>query len=261
MPGGALRLGVRWAGPALDLELVSAGKVLCAGEWLGAVHRNGEPSPATSAWQETCRVSDADVDYLELHIALAGGLRIERHLVLARKDRFLLLADALLGNRVGNLEYCGVLPLGPAVRFRPARQGCEGRLVDRAAYARVLPLALPEWRSAAAAGQLAAGGRGVQLRQAARGRRLLAPLFVDLDRRRLGRRLTWRQLTVAQALAVQPADVAVGYRVAIGSQQWLIYRSLAAKANRTLLGHNLATETLVARVDRKGTVTSIIEIE
>ncbi len=243
------------------MELLSAGKVLCAGEWLGAVRRDGEPSPAASAWQETCRVSNVNVDYLEMHLALAGGLRIERHLALARKDRFLLLADAVLGNRVGNLEYCGVLPLGPAVRFRPARQGCEGRLADRTAYARLLPLALPEWRSAAAAGQLTSSDSSVQLCQAARGWRLLAPLFVDLDRRRLGRRLTWRQLTVAQALAAQPADVAVGYRVAIGSQQWLIYRSLAARANRTLLGHNLATETLVARVDRKGTVTSIIEIE
>ena len=60
---------------------------------------------------------------------------------------------------------------------------------------------------------------------------------------------------------LQPADVAVGYRVAIGRQQWLVYRSLAKPANRTLLGHNLSTEMLVARFDKSGEVESLIEIE
>ena len=55
--------------------------------------------------------------------------------------------------------------------------------------------------------------------------------------------------------------MAVGYRVAIGKKQWLIYRSLARPANRSLLGHNLESETLVARFDRRGEVESLIEIE
>ena len=33
------------------------------------------------------------------------------------------------------------------------------------------------------------------------------------------------------------------------------------KANRTLLGHNLATESLIARFGKDGEVTSIVEIE
>ena len=66
---------------------------------------------------------------------------------------------------------------------------------------------------------------------------------------------------MAESLATVPAERAVGYRVAIGKQQWLIYRSLAAKGNRTLLGHNLSTETLVARFAADGEVTPIIEIE
>ena len=75
------------------------------------------------------------------------------------------------------------------------------------------------------------------------------------------RPVTWRQLTVGESLRAQPRDVAVGYRVAIGSRQWLIYRSLAAAASRTLLGHNLSSETLVARFARSGEVKTLIEIE
>jgi len=101
----------------------------------------------------------------------------------------------------------------------------------------------------------------LELRQSTLGRSLFAPLFFDLDRRRFGKPLTWRQLTVAESLAVQPADVAVGYRVSTDGKHWLIYRSLTPSRNRTLLGHNLSSETLVARFTRKGEVTSLIEIE
>ncbi|MEX0714781.1 MAG: hypothetical protein WD278_20765 [Pirellulales bacterium] len=60
---------------------------------------------------------------------------------------------------------------------------------------------------------------------------------------------------------VQPADPAVGYRVQVGRQQWLIYRSLAERGNRTVLGHNLISEFLVARFDRQGKVEPLLEIE
>ena len=125
----------------------------------------------------------------------------------------------------------------------------------------MLPLALPEWREQAGVGALIATPQGLELHQAADGQRLMAPLFVDLDPRRMRRRLTWRQLTVAESLSIQPADVAGGYRVAVGSQQWLIYRSLGPRGNRTVLGHNLSTESLVARFDSSGEVEPIIEIE
>jgi hypothetical protein len=101
----------------------------------------------------------------------------------------------------------------------------------------------------------------LELRQSADCRGLYAPLFFDLDRLRMTCPPTWRQLTVAALLASQPADVAVGYRVAVGRQQWLIYRSLAEKANRTLLGHNLSSEMLVASFDRSGEVVPLLEIE
>jgi hypothetical protein len=276
------RLAVACADRSLHLELALGSGTLLAGEWSFDVRRDGKPATPVSTWCETCRVSDRDVDYLELRIELAGGLTVERHLVLARKERFLLLADAVLGSRPGVLDYCGTLSLAPGVAWSGARQTREGFLVGKR-RALVLPLALPEWRAERRIGELAAtdggcsetaarnghsetascagGQRGLQLRQTVSGRALLAPLFFDLDGRRMSRPATWRQLTVAQAATVQPADVAVGYRVAVGRRQWLIYRSLAAAASRTLLGHNLNGETLVARFRGDGEVESLLEVE
>jgi hypothetical protein len=122
-------------------------------------------------------------------------------------------------------------------------------------------LALLWQRGAAAEDELAQDAEYLQLRQTAHARRLWAPLWFDLDRRRAALPATWRPLTVGEAMQVQPADVAIGCRVAAGRRQWLIYRSLAKPGNRTLLGHNLLSETLVARFHGSGRVQPLIEVE
>jgi hypothetical protein len=62
-------------------------------------------------------------------------------------------------------------------------------------------------------------------------------------------------------MAIQPRDVAAGFRVSVGRGQWLIYRALAGKGNRSVLGHNLMSETLVARFSNDGGVDALVEIE
>jgi len=99
------------------------------------------------------------------------------------------------------------------------------------------------------------------LRQTVTGRALWAPLFIDLDRRRLDKPLTWRSLTIGEAREVQTSDAAVGYRVAIDKKQWVLYRSLTETRSRSLLGYNLRSETLVARFDSSGEIDPLIEVE
>ncbi|OYV82844.1 MAG: hypothetical protein B7Z73_16755 [Planctomycetia bacterium 21-64-5] len=214
-------------------------------------------------WEQTCWVSDDDVDYLELELGLAGGARIQRHVVLARDDEFLFLADAVLGVRPGQLDYQASLPLVAGLSAQASGGTREIALVrgDRR-RAMVLPLALSEWRSERRAGDLTIESGALDLGQSAlHSRSLFAPLFIDLAPRRLRRPVTWRQLTVAEDREVQPADMAVGYRVQVGSRQWLFYRSLGPCGNRTLLGHNLVSEFLTARLGRKGMPETLIEIE
>ena len=269
------RLLARFAGQSCQIELVSSGRIVMSGEWQFSLSRQGQPLEPVSDWESICWHSDADVDYLELQIELAEGVILQRHLVLARNDRLLLLADAVLGTQAGGLEYCGILPLAAGIEFRPAAETREGllarakstepgtrsRAIAAQPLAQVMPLALPEWRSDARIGQLIGTARGLELHQETEGRRLFAPLLIDLDRARFRRRLTWRTLTVAESLLPVSAERAVGFRVGLGQEQWLVYRSLGQIANRTLLGHNLSTETLLAKFGADGEVTPIIEIE
>ena len=92
-------------------------------------------------------------------------------------------------------------------------------------------------------------------------RNLVFPLFIDLKPRRMTRQRTWRQLTVAEDREIQPAEVAVGYRVQCHRDQWLIYRSVEEPANRTVLGQNLSTDSLVARITADGEIEEIVEVE
>jgi len=255
------QLTVCYDQPAMQIELSCSEDVVLRGPWQFDLRRDGRSLGTCSEWDEVCWISDDDVDYLELQCDLRGGVSVQRSMLLARKDRFLLLADAVLGDRPGKIEYRGCLPLAPGITFDPAEQSREGLLIGSKRRARVLPLALGEWKAEGRSDQLAATSRGLELRQTQRARRMFAPLFIDLDRRRHRSKFTWRQLSVAESLAIQPPEVAVGYRVALGNRQWLIYRSLGQPGNRTLLGHNLSTEMLVARFDKSGEVEPLIEIE
>ena len=255
------RLTVSWAGQSVELGFQGEAGDLIAGPWGFQIAMNAEPLTGVSSWDEVCWHEDEDVAYLELTMRLSQGCRIERQVVLARQDRFVLLADAVLGRRRAKWDYRGGLSLPKGVKFRAARQSYEGFLINGRRRALVLPLALPEWRDEAAGGELAAADGALVLHQSAEGRGFFAPLFLDFHPRRMTGPRTWRQLTVAENLARVKPDVAVGYRVKVGSAQWLAYRALARRGNRTVLGHNLTTETLVARFGRKGEVQTIVEIE
>jgi hypothetical protein len=212
-------------------------------------------------WESLCWVSDEDVDYLELEIRLSEGLRIQRQICLARQDQFLFIADAVLGNEPRRLCHKLVVPLAAGINAEPAVESREVALAGRKPRGLVFPLALPEWRIDRRCGQLAAAGGAIELEQTTQGNAVYAPLWIDLDPNRHGKPFTWRQLTVAEDRQIRPRDVAVGYRVQLGKRQWLVYRSLTRAANRTVLGHNLATEFLIARFGRDGTVTTLIEVE
>jgi hypothetical protein len=270
------RLTVLYPDKSCRVELGCGKDVLWSGDWDFDVRIDGVPVLPACEWFNTCWMSDKDCDYLELEIELGEDIRLQRHFLMARKDRFLFVADAVLGTHRAAIEYRSSLPLGQGIAFRRAAETREGVLMGQKPRAVVMPLALPEWIGSAS-GELQTDGLTLQLRKTALGSSLFAPLFIDLDPKRCNRTLarvsgqsvdcckkcglTWRQLTVAESLETQPADIAVGYRIATAGKQWLIYRSLTPPKNRTLLGHNLSGEMLVARFQRNGEVDSLIEIE
>ncbi len=260
-------LAVKYGSGDLEIDLSCGKNVLLSGTWAFDLSVNGRPLRATDDWEEVCWVSDEDVDYLELEISLTDGVRLQRQLLLAREDHFLYLADCVLGLSGekgltdGKAEYTSRLPLSADVEFRPAKETREGYLATDKNHALVMPLALPEWRVDPRHGSLEARSGQLLLNQTTTDRNLCCPLFFDLDPRRIAKQRTWRQLTIAESLQIVPADVAVGYRIQCGKDQWLTYRSLDDPANRTLLGHNLSSECEFGRVTEEGDVEELLEIE
>ena len=255
-------VAVDYSSPNLRFEVWANAKKLFGGVWNSETTLNGKRLAPQGSWEEVCWFSDEDVDYVELVIDLADGARLERQILLAREELFLLLADNVIDTAGGKICHRYRLPMDEGIEFLPEQETREGFLVAGKPIARVLPLALPEWRLDPRVGQLIDSEGRLQLEQERDGKNISCPILIDLKKSRAGKPCTWRQLTVAQSLEIQPHDVAVGYRAQCGKQQWLYYRSLAESANRTVLGQNLSLECLVARfLAPEGEIDELLEIE
>ncbi len=255
------RLTIDYADRGTQLELAAAGETLCSGSWRLQVRLNGESRNVTGEWETVCWHSDKDVDFLEIEAPLGEGLRVQRQVLLARKDEVLLLADAVLASPAGRIEYRASLPVCAHVGFHGAEETCEGHLVGDVSRALVLPLGLAEWRSGVHPGALEMTSDGLGLRQSCDGAAVYAALFFDLNGKRSKEACTWRQLTVAEQRTARSADTSVGYRAQVGKTNWLIYRSLAAPGIRSVLGQQVKAEFLFARMKRGGDCVRLLETE
>ncbi len=256
------RLWIDHAQGACLLELSNRGRLILQGEAHLELRRNGQRLEPCSEWSCVLWESDADGDYLELEREFTGRTTLYRHVFLAREDRFLLLADAVLGpNPAAEWDYRLALPLAHAVAWQGERETTEGLLTAarNQALALAMPLAAPEWRIACPRPPLQEqqGRLVVQHRQ--QGRNVLVPLFFDLDARRLRRQRTWRRLTVAQERRKVEPDRACGFRIQSGGAQWVFYRSLDGVHNRTLLGANVFCELSLRRFSSQGLTELLIE--
>ena len=248
----------------VQVELKAADFQLVAGDWTWQATAGGELLTAQGEWSEVCWQREVPSDYLEIELPLSHGWKIERQMLLAREDRFLLIADALLGpvKEAVELRYSHSLPIAGQASAQPQRETreCHLEMNGRKAVC-IVPPALAEWRSEFCHAELTSGGGRLTLQQAAMGRNLFAPLWIDLDPRRSLRPVTWRQLTVGENLAVVGRDRAAAYRIQAGRDQWLIYRSLTPAGNRTALGHNTLNSFDCLRILPNGKTEEILAID
>ncbi|MBB76735.1 MAG: hypothetical protein CMJ75_19690 [Planctomycetaceae bacterium] len=259
---GATALGVIFGQDSVVAELSRGAQQIFAGPWDTDVCVDGKRLTVQGRWSELCWFSDEDVAYLELEAPLGNGIVLQRQCLLARKDEFLLLGHVVLSKKTVEMDLAVSWPIHAPMSLQPADETREITITDgHKPRFLALPLALPEWRAASAEGELVAAPSGLLLKQRGAVSRLEMPLFIDLAPRQRTKPYTWRQLTVAEDLRVQPREVATGYRVQIGRRQWIFYRSLAAKRIRTVLGQNLGCEYICGRFHANGSVETLIEIE
>ena len=251
-------IGVAFNHSRLKSEFGIGRDVIWCGETVPDIRIDNKPLQIESEWEELSWFSDKDVDYLELQVRLSGTWKLQRQILLAREDGFAMFADVLAGGRrPAKIDYFRPLPLNEELDLSTEEETCEVFIRGKRGLGCMMPLALNEWRQDRSHGEFDGAG----LRQRRVGTGLYAPLFIDLDPKRLRKSRTWRQLTVGEQLHLVRSDEAAGFRVQIGKQQWVIYRSLNGTANRTFLGQNVINEFLVARFLNDGEIETLIEIE
>ena len=245
-----------------DLELFGGRPRLLCGPWEVAIEVAAESQAPCGDWTMTCEYTDDDVHYVELEQPWTGDLVLQRQVLLLRDDRCVLLADAVITGTGGGGEgdegdkdggdkivYEARVSLDPGVSAETDAETRELLLRhDGKHRGLVLPLAAAEWRVGPSPATIECVG-GKLLHRVGGVGRVYAPLWIDLQTRRLTRKRTWRQLTVGDELRVVGRHEAVGYRIQMGSEQWMIYRSLADARCRTVLGKHLLADFLCTRFD------------
>lgn len=254
------------------LEVAVREEPILFGLWTFVIHLGNKKLHPDSAWSKVCEHTEKGCDYLEIEMLLTGNYRLQRSLLINHKDKVLLLSDTILADEdqctKEPLSYQAEFYISPKLRAKTSADATEIEFRSTAPVApvfRALPLALPEWKATKSSGLV--GGTLTEtdgtlvLRQESTGRSLFAPLFFDLDSDRLGKRYTWRQLSVGENLHRVRNDQAVGYRIQLGLEQFLLYRSLTSQANRTVLGHNLIDDFCFARFAPETGVEPLIAVE
>ena len=234
---------------------------LLGGQTMPEIRLGGQLLEPVSDFEVVCDEQNDDLDFLELEIELSRGVQLQRQFILSRNDDFLIVADAVLATEVGGLDYRCKWPLAPGVSGMQETETRELYLTAGKIQSLVLPLALPEWKVARHNGQLDFDDDGLELRQNSSGRALYAPLVFDLSPKRSKRPRTWRPLTVAEQLKIVPNDVASAFRIQLDKQQWILYRSLGEKGNRTFMGENFNGELFLGSFDTNGQVKPLLQIE
>lgn len=251
------------------IEIVNRKRPLISGKWSFEGYWNKKPLSPLGKWKILFSHSTDEAEYLELEMKLSEDFSLQRQFLLAKKDRFLLLGEAVSKDnfhgqdiRNGTLRWTSTLPCLPNTIFR---QDCSSLELHATApngsNAMFLPLAFPEWRT-----QLSAPNRfsaenhfihtSLQLEKSA----FYSPVFIDLNPQRTHSALTWRRLSVGEKLQNLPPHLASGFRVQIDDEQWLIYRAMKDTANRSVLGKNLNSETFIGRFTPIGDYETIIEV-
>lgn len=249
-----------------QLDVAAGGVPILHGEWNWELQIGDAAIAPAVEWAASSWFSDPDADYLELQMAGPGNLRVERQVLLSRKEQFLLLADVVRGARsvakdAAPIHLRSRLPLADGVVVEPSLPTRELKLKARKQTVRVFPLALPMERVHSTPHSCVVERNELVTHHVGVGNGLYAPLIFDWHPARTKQPAIWRTLTVTEAAKVLPRDQAGGHRLQLGKFQLLIYRSLSKiKSARAVLGCHTWQESIIANFNR-GKVEPIVRVD
>ncbi len=129
--------------------------------------------------------------------------------------------------------------------------------------ARIFPFNLPEWKADASQGNLRLKKRpfGLDLSVKRDGGVATSSLLIDLNARRAGRRCSWRPLTVGEKMKVVDENSAVGRKIQLGREQYVLYVSTSPRPEiRSIVSRNLLSDFMFGKFTAKNGVNPIVDV-
>lgn len=254
---------VDWHSGAVHLQVHAAGTLLFSGQWHWSARLNEELAAGPAAWRCSCWFDDAECAFLELEADCGNGLRGVRQIMLATRERFLMLTDSVTsGNAEPRLQLTTALPFAEGTSVEPDPVTRELRLARGPAHVRLIPAWLEDDRIQHTFGQCQAHDGQLESSALAAGGATL-PLVLDWHPKRSSEPADWAKLTVTEARRYNGTHEAAGFRVRIGAFQLLVYRSLiAGRDSRAVMGLHTWDETVYTRVPgRDCAMEALVSVE
>ena len=257
-------LAVSWNGDLPVLSLSAMGQLLLEGCWDFSLKVDGQTISGNGDWSALCWSTDEDADYLELHMELESGYKLERQILLPRNQHFVFLSDIVTGEETANLEYQSFIPVTPGMTGSLNGATHELSLKSKGLSARVFPIGLTQERDFFQPGSLTLNDQSqlVLHHQASEANALYAPLIIDWEPELKRKAADWASLTISEGGKISARDEASGHRLRIGPHQLLVYRSLKkGGVSRAVLGHNTNYESVIGRFDTNGELAPLLFVE
>jgi len=266
-PESAARVVTRYHESVPEILAEIAGVPLLQGPWHASLTLDGERISSDLRWECSCWYSEPDADFAELSSTVRPGCQMNRQILLARKQGWLLLVDEVQAPQQ-SIEYSASIPLAAgwealedaATRefaFVPQAAG----VVGPASRIRVCPLDLPQDKVHPAAGLLQCSAERVRLTRQARGG-LYAATLIEWHPDNAEAGVDWNALTIAEDGRVLTSDEAAGFRIRIGERHLAFYHSLTrARIGRSVLGLHTLSETVAGTFSPTGIIEPLVEVE
>ena len=137
----------------------------------------------------------------------------------------------------------------------------KGKSKPEQVIARIFPLTLPEWRADKTCGDLVIKPNSLEFTAVRQGKSLTAGLLVDLNARRAARPCTWRPLTVGEKMEPVDEDAAVGRKIKLGQEQYVLYASTSPyPAIRSIMSRHLLSDFMFGKFTVSRGVTPIVDV-
>lgn len=133
------------------------------------------------------------------------------------------------------------------------------RLTGSKALARLVPFSFENTEFDE--NKICGSDQSIQMLLSGKGTSVFAPVIIDYDTSRIKKPATVRRLTVAEKGVPVSEEKALGFRVQLGKDQYIIYQSLGGNEVRTVIGLHLLSDFVLAKFDKETGPHSLIDIE